>query len=691
MKKAVKILIIVLVVLGALSVYPIMHFRDISVTNSTAAPYAVAETDSLIVTQGSSLTALEHTVINPCYTAVNIRETVVFSVFDANGTPAALNGTSAVLSAFDIVSDDNMPIKGKTLQGNQAVYQLSEYHLGASKHRYPLLPQELSSAESSHASSYTVFADRTLSEYIDCTVRVDIIIEYSPDGTAWESTNTLTSYLVNDKNANTALFAGDAVIPVITPAPSFEWSLENGTAYLTGMGSVTDAEITVPAHVRLDKNGKESSFGDIYPVSVRNGSFAGNTALVSVTFSDGVSVENGDMTSMFSGCTSLTEVNNIPKNVTVMNGTFMGCTTLVEAPILPEGVLNISNCFADCTALSVIPKLPDSITVLARSFFGCSALVHPPEIPSSATDLNGTFSGCTSLASAPLLPAGVTNMSGTFTNCKSLVTAPILPDSVEYLSYCFYGCSFLDGSVTIPSRVFIVQIYEHAGSSARPLQDAFHDCTSLDTIYAMTCHVKLDTNDLGTTIPIELSEHIPEGYCHYCNTRTETVVIDGITVEFEYVAEPLYLDYVDYIDNDVPTFLKNSCGTLTISDSIQKYYGAAEWLGGYANGRYIVMNDCPEDNYINLRVSDDILIHELTHCYDFVHNISQASAWQSFHLKYIDFWNWAYGPHFPSEYNSALRESFAVCAEYYYTEPEFLKEKAPEAYNYIDSLFCDLD
>ena len=121
--------------------------------------------------------------------------------------------------------------------------------------------------------------------------------------------------------------------------------------------------------------------------------------------------------SMFYGCTSLTQAPELPAITLASNCynlMFSGCTSLTRAPELPATKLAYycySYMFRNCKSLTQAPKLP--ATTLAdycyhNMFSGCTSLTQAPELP--ATTLadgcyKNMFNGCTSLTQAPELPA----------------------------------------------------------------------------------------------------------------------------------------------------------------------------------------------------------------------------------------------------------------------------------------------
>lgn len=112
---------------------------------------------------------------------------------------------------------------------------------------------------------------------------------------------------------------------------------------------------------------------------------------------------------MFEGCTSLTEVSQLPV-VTLAEGCFAsmfhGCTSLVVAPELPNvelAPLCYSGMFRECSNLTVAPALP--ATALAENcyeymFYDCTSLTTAPDL--LATTLANEcyycmFTGCSNL------------------------------------------------------------------------------------------------------------------------------------------------------------------------------------------------------------------------------------------------------------------------------------------------------
>ena len=139
--------------------------------------------------------------------------------------------------------------------------------------------------------------------------------------------------------------------------------------------------------------------------------------------------------SMFYGCTSLTQAPELP-TTTLTNGCyqsmFRGCTSLTQAPALPATTLTdycYYRMFYGCTALTQAPALPANTLALGcyfDMFRGCTALAQAPALPATTLANNcydSMFRGCTNLTTVPALPATtlVSNCYySMFENCTSL-------------------------------------------------------------------------------------------------------------------------------------------------------------------------------------------------------------------------------------------------------------------------------
>lgn len=127
---------------------------------------------------------------------------------------------------------------------------------------------------------------------------------------------------------------------------------------------------------------------------------------------------DGCYTSMFAGCTALTQAPALPATTlapSCYNNMFKGCTNLTQAPALPATTLAdgcYSRMFEGCTSLTKAPALP--ATTLADNcyqymFKGCTSLTQAPALPATTlanSCYQNMFYRCTNLTQAPSeLPA----------------------------------------------------------------------------------------------------------------------------------------------------------------------------------------------------------------------------------------------------------------------------------------------
>ncbi len=435
--------------------------------------------------------------------------------------------------------------------------------------------------------------------------------------------------------------------------------------------------------------------GTEYPVSVRGNAFAGCGTLRSVRFSPDCRTEYGEMlqggVGMFSGCTALESVLGFPSGVVSMDGTFLNCVRLERAEGIPDTVKSMHDTFRGCTSLRSGPILPDSAEELLRCFADCTALETPPVIGAGARDLTETFRGCTALAEPPVLPRGILTMAGTFSDCTALRSAPGLPESVEELSYCFSGCTALGGEVTVPSRAL-------TPTSLHELQYVFAACDGLEVIHLEYCGFRYYPQTLLRGIPVTANcTHLEDGLCPYCHYANLTTEIDGLEVVFDAVYEPYFNAAVDYLDNRVPDYLKNSCEKLTFTEDMDRYYQDfglgldVKDVGGFAlsSNRFAWVRTYPNEEvgYI-VGYVEHTITHELAHCYDF--NVGSGSSrsrngeWISIFREEGDKLGQYYGPAYADYPRSQrLTESYAIAVECYIHTPNELSRVCPGMYEYL--------
>ena len=85
--------------------------------------------------------------------------------------------------------------------------------------------------------------------------------------------------------------------------------------------------------------------------------------------------------------------------------------------------IKMTSMFTGCTSLTTIPQMDTSkVTTMNSMFRNCSSLTTIPQMnTSNATNMGSMFYGCTSLTTIPQMDiSNVTNMESMFRNCSSL-------------------------------------------------------------------------------------------------------------------------------------------------------------------------------------------------------------------------------------------------------------------------------
>ena len=174
--------------------------------------------------------------------------------------------------------------------------------------------------------------------------------------------------------------------------------------------------------------------------------------------------------SVFSNCTSLTEVI-IPNSISKISlSTFEGCTSLKNV-IISNSVTNIHNyAFDECTALEKI-VIPDSVERLGhQAFRGCTAL-KDIVIPDSVGDFGvNCFENCTSLEEIALPNLAFEISAEMFKGCTALKKVTIPYSVIQIRTNAFLNCTSLE-EITIPNSV------------KRVNDGVFSGCTALTNIY----------------------------------------------------------------------------------------------------------------------------------------------------------------------------------------------------------------
>lgn len=228
------------------------------------------------------------------------------------------------------------------------------------------------------------------------------------------------------------------------------------------------ADCTSLSTVSLPTKGVELG-GSYYPSNSNCGTFAGCTALKSITLPDGITggmLGAPALTNVkfapgikkingLGGCTALSNVIVPDSARQICEGSFSGCVSLQRIDI-PEGVTSISNgAFGYCKSLQQV-NLPDSLRRIGRYSFSNCASLQNLQIPTDVAEIdNGAFANCTSIESISL-PTNIQQINNsTFENCTSLKTID-LPISVRSIyEHAFYKCYDLANATITPNTTYI--------------------------------------------------------------------------------------------------------------------------------------------------------------------------------------------------------------------------------------------
>lgn len=142
----------------------------------------------------------------------------------------------------------------------------------------------------------------------------------------------------------------------------------------------------------------------------------------------------------FNGCKSLTDIGQIPNNVTVINGAFGG--TKIKNIKLPSYLEALGD-FAECKELKEI-TIPASVTTLfGMTFDKCNKLERVRFESNTNIKLIDceTFNQCTKLSEINL-PDSITCINpNAFAGCKSLTSLKLPNDLTDIGEKAFYNCN----------------------------------------------------------------------------------------------------------------------------------------------------------------------------------------------------------------------------------------------------------
>ena len=311
----------------------------------------------------------------------------------------------------------------------------------------------------------------------DTTKHWNGTLEYFTSNKTWTTWNGTTTISSVDNDGEHVLYLRGTGNTVITGNNTgYKWVLTGSDIKCIGnIENLLDyATVASGAHPTMADNCYSSMF-------------QGCTSLTQAPALPATTLATECYSGMFSDCTSLTQAPALPATTLSSNcysSMFGGCTSLTQAPALPATTLAegcYSSMFGGCTSLTQAPAL--SATTLAEGcyssmFGGCTSLTQAPALPATTLATYcypSMFNGCTSLTQAPALPA-TTLAEGCyqtmFSGCTSLTQAPALPATTltEYCyQYMFNGCTNLAQAPALPATTLAVGCY----------QSMFSNCTSL--------------------------------------------------------------------------------------------------------------------------------------------------------------------------------------------------------------------
>lgn len=170
-----------------------------------------------------------------------------------------------------------------------------------------------------------------------------------------------------------------------------------------------------------------------------NNLFASCTNLTSVDLSN-IDISGAtSMTSMFYGCSKLTEIKGLTdlntSKITNTRSMFNGCSSLKKIDLTnfdTSKVTDMSHMFRGCKSLTSIVKLENldtsNVTNMSTMFYGCTSLSNINLTgfnTSKVTDMSWMFHSCKELSSLNVSQfdtSNVTNMYSMFGNCIKLKT-----------------------------------------------------------------------------------------------------------------------------------------------------------------------------------------------------------------------------------------------------------------------------
>lgn len=547
--------------------------------------------------------------------------TAHLGAYDYQGArPSTTNGAGGVSFDFDhvgalvllrfTVPTSGTRLTGVTLSADGAEFTTKGTYDLTSAEGFPITPTETAESMTIGLDYTTTADDETVTLYFLCapidlsgkTVNVSVAcsgtegetIEFEADG---KNLLAAGGYLMEatvreSLSPNYLTFSADAE-QTLTVNLKGSYTLDESLQYSVGEGLWTQLTAGTPIifggnHGALRLRGKssggmaEGTYNNYSYISFANSSVpvacSGDIrTLVDYNKYLTVSTVNARFWSMFSGCTNLTTVPDLPATTLAdrcYNSMFSGCTNLVTAPELPATTLAdgcYSSMFSGCTNLVTAPELPATkMTDYCYSymFSGCTSLATAPELPATTLAYccyGDMFSGCTNLTIAPELPATILAdycYQRMFSFCSSLNTAPELP-AITLGDGCywemFFNCTSLAIAPELPATTLKDWCY----------YSMFYNCPSLTTApelpattLAKSCYESMFCGCALTTAPVLPATTLAE-HC-YCNMFEGCSSLSSITMLATDI-NPANLFLYHWVNgvSSSGTFYKNSEATWT--------------------------------------------------------------------------------------------------------------------------------
>lgn len=189
------------------------------------------------------------------------------------------------------------------------------------------------------------------------------------------------------------------------------------------------------------------------PITVGNYAFRYNNSLVNFTNGNGNPGIRLNLTgtNVFRDCKALNSLEGLTlssANSAIPTGTFRGCSALSDISDIPPQITTIGDASFYGTAVADLSQIPSSITTIGADPF-------PPYDEDFVKDLGGAFEECRSLNTLEGMPSSITKIgTAAFKGCVSLKNLTGLSGSVTKLgAYCFYGCTMMEKIDGLSSRV----------------------------------------------------------------------------------------------------------------------------------------------------------------------------------------------------------------------------------------------